>query len=193
MASNVIELNPVSHITAGYIGVPGQRTFYLQARKGKTLISLLLEKEQVTALAQSVLQLIEHLDQNFPAMSTAVLPRNMALEHPISPLFRVGQMGLGYDQERDLLVLVIQELQTIDDDDEDDDVEAMETEADEDDAERGNVVRLWASRGQMEAMARHAADVVKQGRPVCPLCNQPINADGHFCPPRNGHSHAKLI
>lgn len=189
MASNVIELNPVSHITAGFIGVPGQRTFYLQARKGKTLVSLLLEKEQVTALAQSVLQLIEHLDQNFPAMSTAVLPRNMALEHPISPLFRVGQMGLGYDQERDLLVLVIQELQTVGADD--DEIE-NDTEAD-DDEERGNVVRLWASRGQMEAMARHAAEVVKQGRPVCPLCGQPINVDGHFCPPRNGHSRAKLI
>ncbi len=195
MAANVLELNPVSRITAGYIGVPGQRTFFLQARKGGQVVSLLMEKEQVSALAQSVLQLIEHLDQNFPAMSTAPLPRNMALETPVQPLFRVGQMGLGYDQERDLLVLVAQELRARDEDDDDDDEEEadefeaseFEADADEMDEDEGDIVRMWASRGQMEAMARHAIEMVKQGRPVCPLCGQPINADGHFCPPRNGY------
>ncbi len=191
MAANVIEMNPVSRITTGFVGVPGQRTFYLQARKGSTLITLLMEKEQVAALAQSVLQLIEHLDQNFPAMSTAPLPRNMSLEQPLQPLFRVGQMGLGYDQERDLLVLVAQEMATRDEGDEDD-LESTDDESDAADPD-GDVVRMWASRGQMEALARHAADIVKQGRPTCPLCGLPINADGHFCPPRNGHKHAQLI
>ena len=191
MAANVIEMNPVSRITTGFVGVPGQRTFYLQARKGSTLITLLMEKEQVAALAQSVLQLIEHHDQNFPAMSTAPLPRNMSLEQPLQPLFRVGQMGLGYDQERDLLVLVAQEMATRDEGDEDD-LESTDDESDAADPD-GDVVRMWASRGQMEALARHAADIVKQGRPTCPLCGLPINADGHFCPPRNGHKHAQLI
>jgi uncharacterized repeat protein (TIGR03847 family) len=192
MASNIIEMNPVSRITAGYVGVPGQRTFYLQARKGSTLISLLVEKEQVIALAQSVLQMIEHLDQNFPAVSTAPLPRNMGLEQPVNPLFRVGQMGLGYDQERDLLVLVAQEIATVidddDDDGDDDDAALLGFQSDEEEEpDLGEVVRMWASRGQMEALARHATEIVKQGRPVCPLCGQPINVDGHFCPPRNGH------
>lgn len=191
MAANVIEMNPVSRITTGFVGVPGQRTFYLQARQASTLITLLMEKEQVAALAQSVLQLIEHLDQNFPAMSTAPLPRNMSLEQPLQPLFRVGQMGLGYDQERDLLVLVAQEIATREEGDEDD-LEDMDKEDDDSDPS-GDVVRMWASRGQMEALARHAADIVKQGRPTCPLCGLPINADGHFCPPRNGHKHAQLI
>lgn len=194
MADNVIEMNPVSRITTGFVGVPGQRTFYLQARKDNVIITLLMEKEQVAALGQSVLQLIEHLDQNFPAISTAPLPRNMALEQPIQPLFRVGQMGLGYDQDRDLLVLVAQEMATADEDEEDDDEGDLEAADDEDDAEAsGEVVRIWASRGQMEALARHATDIVKQGRPTCPLCGLPINADGHFCPPRNGHKHARLI
>ncbi len=191
MAANVIEMNPVSRITTGFVGVPGQRTFYLQARQASILITLLMEKEQVAALAQSVLQLIEHLDQNFPAMSTAPLPRNMSLEQPLQPLFRVGQMGLGYDQEHDLLVLVAQEIATREEGDEDD-LEDMENEADASEP-TGDVVRMWASRGQMEALARHAADIVKQGRPTCPLCGLPINADGHFCPPRNGHKHAQLI
>lgn len=191
MAANVIEMNPVSRITTGFVGVPGQRTFYLQARQASILITLLMEKEQVAALAQSVLQLIEHLDQNFPAMSTAPLPRNMSLEQPLQPLFRVGQMGLGYDQEHDLLVLVAQEIATREEGDEDD-LEDMANEAD-DSEPTGDVVRMWASRGQMEALARHAADIVKQGRPTCPLCGLPINADGHFCPPRNGHKHAQLI
>lgn len=191
MAANVIEMNPVSRITTGFVGVPGQRTFYLQARKGSTLVTLLMEKEQVAALAQSVLQLIEHLDQNFPAVSTAPLPRNMSLEQPLQPLFRVGQMGLGYDQEHDLLVLVAQELATHEEGEEDD-LASLNDEGDDADP-NGDVVRMWASRGQMEALAHHAADIVKQGRPTCPLCGLPIDADGHFCPPRNGHKHAQLI
>ncbi len=194
MASNVLEMNPVSRITTGYVGVPGQRTFYLQARKGGTLVTLLVEKEQVAALAQHVLQLIEHLDQNFPSMSTAPLPRNMSLEQPLQPMFRVGQMGLGYDQDRDLLVLVAQEVRVASEEEEDDDAEALGLAAEEEEEQdQGDVVRMWASRGQMEALARHAMEIVKQGRPICPLCAQPINADGHFCPPRNGHSRAKLI
>ncbi|MCW5882186.1 MAG: DUF3090 domain-containing protein [Anaerolineae bacterium] len=191
MAANVIEMNPVSRITTGFVGVPGQRTFYLQARKGSTLVTLLMEKEQVAALAQSVLQLIEHLDQNFPAVSTAPLPRNMSLEQPLQPLFRVGQMGLGYDQEHDLLVLVAQELATHEEGEEDD-LASLNDEGDDADP-NGDVVRMWASRGQMEALAHHAADIVKQGRPTCPLCGLPIDAGGHFCPPRNGHKHAQLI
>jgi uncharacterized repeat protein (TIGR03847 family) len=183
-SNNVLELNPVSHVTTGFVGVPGQRTFYLQARQGSTLVSLLLEKEQVAALAQSVLQLIEHLDEKYPSVSTAPMTRDMNLEEPIQPLFRVGQMGLGYDQERDLLVLVAQEIQTVEEEEE---VSIEETETE------GAVVRMWANRGQMEALARHALEIVKQGRPVCPLCHQPMNVEGHFCPPRNGHKHATLV
>jgi uncharacterized repeat protein (TIGR03847 family) len=89
------------------------------------------------------------------------------LQEPVEPAFVVGQIGLGYDQEQDLVVLVVQEIQI----DEEQDIAT---------------VRFWATRPQMEAMSEHTMQVVNQGRPICPLCNSPINPDGHFCPQSNG-------
>jgi uncharacterized repeat protein (TIGR03847 family) len=49
------------------------------------------------------------------------------------------------------------------------------------------VARLWAGLPQMRALSRAAQEVVSQGRPICPLCGQPIDPEGHFCPRSNGH------
>ena len=82
--------------------------------------------------------------------------------------FIVGQIGLGYDQEQDYIVLVVQEIQL---------------EGDDEPA----TARFWATRAQIKAMSDHTMGIIDQGRPICPLCEKPINPDGHFCPKRNGH------
>jgi uncharacterized repeat protein (TIGR03847 family) len=96
----------------------------------------------------------------------------MALKVPLDPVFRVGQLGLGYDRDRDLLVLVAQEIV----------VEGGDPEA-------AAVARFFATRSQMRALGRHGLSIVKQGRPVCGNCGQPIDPEGHFCPRSNGHAH----
>jgi uncharacterized repeat protein (TIGR03847 family) len=50
------------------------------------------------------------------------------------------------------------------------------------------VVRFWATRDQMAAMGLHVRQVAGQGRPICPLCGQPMDPEGHFCPRQNGHT-----
>ena len=48
-------------------------------------------------------------------------------------------------------------------------------------------VRLWATREQMLALARHGAAVAERGRPKCRYCGNPIDPQGHMCPAMNGH------
>jgi uncharacterized repeat protein (TIGR03847 family) len=175
MAGTVFELNPVTHITTGFIGQPGKRVFYLQAQKGREVVTLIVEKQQVEALAQGIEQFLAELKEKFPDLPDATsdyTPEKMALKVPLDPAFRVGQLGLGYDQDHDLLVLVAQE------------VIVEERSPDE-----AGTARFFASRSQMMALSEHALVVVKQGRPTCGMCGQPIDPEGHFCPRRNGHQH----
>lgn len=167
-----IELNPVYHLTVGTIGEPGNRTFYLQGSQGSQVISLVIEKEQATMLATSFESLLEELNNKHPENTRSAdepVWTDLRLREPISALFRVGHMGLGYNEDSDQVVLVAYEL-----------VE----EGDE-----PNVVSFWVSRPQVKSLIQHANEVVSAGRPICGNCGQPIDAEGHFCPNRNGHVH----
>jgi uncharacterized repeat protein (TIGR03847 family) len=163
-----IELNPTTHLTVGTIGAPGQRIFYLQGSRGPNLISLIIEKQQAAMLANSLQMMLEELQRKYPqAEDPHPVWTDMRLREPLDPLFRVGNMGLGYSDETERIVIVAYEL-----------VE----EGDE-----PNVVSFWASWGQAQALIKHAVEIVRAGRPICGNCGQPIDADGHFCPNRNGH------
>jgi uncharacterized repeat protein (TIGR03847 family) len=170
MAQEFYDLNPVMYITADAIGPPGQRVFYLQASEGDNTVTLVLEKEQVQALAISIEQMLEELEKQRPQSAgemELISQYDMVLREPIEPAFRVGQIGLGYDEGADMLIVVAQEL------------------TDED--EEMSVARFWATRAQMKALSEQGLRAVESGRPICPLCNRPIDPDGHFCPRRNGH------
>lgn len=172
MAGEIFEMHPVSRITVDAIGPPGQRVFLLQASQGTETITLKIEKEQAQVLARSVEQLLDELAERFPRPISKMeepLASELMLREPIEPLFAVGQMGLGYDESEDAVVLVVQELTP------------------EEEAHNARIARFWAMRSQMRALSRHALDVASQGRPICPLCNRPIDPDGHFCPKSNGH------
>jgi len=169
------ELKPVLRITADAIGEPGERVFYLQGRSEDHLLTLLIEKQQIQSLAIGVEQFLKDLEKRFPDLSKAspeYSGSQMELEQPIDPQFRVGQIGLGYDEEVDMVVLVAREIQA---DDEDEDNKA--------------VARFWCTRSQLWAMCQWGLDIASRGRPICGNCGQPIDTDGHFCAKRNGHKH----
>lgn len=168
------DLDPVSFITVGALGPAGQRTFFLQGAQRRVVVSLVIEKEHAIALAVNLNQLIEDLAQHDPGHGPNLdpPPRSMALVEPMNAAFRVDSIGIGVDAERHVIILVANEM------------------VDEDEETPARRARFVASYGQVLALARHAADVVQQGRPVCPLCGQSIDPDGHFCPPRNGHPRA---
>lgn len=164
-----IELNPVTHLTIGTIGPPGERVFYLQGSRGSDVVSVIVEKQQASMLASSLETLLQDLAEKYPKDD----PRDpvwtdLRLREPVEPLFRVGNMGLGYNEEVDKIIVVVYEL--------------VEEE------EEANAVSFWSSRTQAQALIKHAMEVVSAGRPICGNCGQPINPDGHFCPNRNGHA-----
>jgi uncharacterized repeat protein (TIGR03847 family) len=206
----LIELDPVERITADAVGEPGQRTFYLQGRKGSELVTILVEKQQVQLLAASVLEILARVGKE-----TLQGPPEevMGLEDPVEPEWRAGRLSIGYQEERDLVMLEVQELLPGDEDEDEDDEEDEEEDEDEDDDQddeeendeeedsdldaevaellggdpaRGRV-RFWATREQMLSLARHGAAVCAAGRPRCQFCNGPIDPEGHVCPAMNGH------
>ena len=161
------DLDEVNRITAHAIGQPGQRVFYVQARQGRQLVSMTAEKEQIRALAESIETFLEELTEKNPLLSSAdefLLVSDMNLEEPLESVFRISQMGLGYDADRDRVILLIQGLE------EDDETPT---------------VRLSATREQMKALSTHALQVVSKGRRICGNCTRPIDPEGHFCPRMN--------
>jgi uncharacterized repeat protein (TIGR03847 family) len=161
MPGTEIEINPVDFVTVGTIGPKGQRVFHLQAGKGQQVVSLIIEKEQAWALSEAVREMIEDLDKRYPdpapaTTETDVEAMDMELREPIEPVFRVAQMGLGYDEDRNMVILVAQELVLVDDDV---DVEEVDT-----DAVEPGIVRLWCNREQMRALSLHAIETVQAGR-----------------------------
>ncbi|MCJ7512271.1 MAG: DUF3090 domain-containing protein [Anaerolineales bacterium] len=175
MPGAITELNPVTIIRAAAIGQPGRRVFYLQARAGRELVTLIVEKAQLQSLAVAIEQLLAELRDRFPELpeaSAAFTEGEVRLEQPIDPLFRVGEIGLGYDRDLDLLVLETRELIT----------EAT-------DPAEASVARFWCTRSQLRALARWGLELAGRGRPICGNCGEPIDPEGHFCPKRNGHKH----
>lgn len=178
MANYLYDLNPVQHIIADAIGEPGRRTFFLQARAGSQLVSVVMEKSEVGSLAISVLQFLEELEKVHPAPASSTRGKKaLRPEHPMDPLFRVGQLTFGYDEEDDTIWVIAKALMVND--------ENQIVDPSRDDVPG---VRFVASREQMRAMSEHALEVIGQGRPVCPLCNRPIDRNGHFCSRTDGHA-----
>lgn len=175
MPAEEIDLQPVSHITTDAIGQPGKRVFYIQGWHKERTVTLIVEKIQIQSLAVGVEQFLADVQVKFPGLTEAsadYTEEKMHIHPPIDPLFRVGEMGLGYDPENDLVVLAAREVQ----------VEGK-------DPEETNVVRFWCTRSQIRAMARWAVELASRGRPICPQCGEPMEPEGHFCPKKNGHKH----
>lgn len=162
----LIELDKTDFITIDTIGPPGERIFFLQAAQDTMVITLIIEKEHAAALSIAIRGLLTQLDKGEAGDEPELA--NLDLIHPVQPLFRVGQLGLGYDETQDMLVIMAEELATEED-------------------QQVTRVHIWASRVRMAALARKAAIVVAAGRPICPLCGEPIElGEEHVCIKGNG-------
>jgi uncharacterized repeat protein (TIGR03847 family) len=175
MPKTEIDVDPCDHITSDAIGQPGQRVFYLQALKADKTHTVIIEKTQLQSLAVGIEQFLAEVARQNPDLEEAsaeYVEENMRIYPPVDPAFRVGEIGLGYDQTRDRVVLFVREVQA---------------EAEESEPETGTVFRFWCTRTQLRQLARWGAEVANRGRPVCPQCGQPMEPGGHFCPKKNGH------
>ncbi len=166
--------------TTGTIGEPGHRTFFLQAREGDRVVSVSLEKVQVAAPAQRMVDLLEELEQRGVGEAAEIdgeVGDAAPLDEPLNEAFRVGTLSLGWDTVDRVIVLEAREI-TDDDAGEDED----------DDGEEGpDLLRVRISPAEGRHFVARAVRVIAAGRPPCPLCGEPLDPQGHLCPRRNGH------
>jgi uncharacterized repeat protein (TIGR03847 family) len=170
---SMIELDGVDALGAGAIGEPGARAFYIQADKRGSRLTVLVEKEQIALLAQEAVAFLDRIadDHPEPPAEAALLHPSVAqVTEPAVPLFRARMIGLGFEPERDLVLIELRERA------EDDDT------VDEEDDDDGYVARIFATRAQVRAMAARGSEAVASGRPTCQLCEFPMDPAGHICP-----------
>jgi len=176
VSAEIIELDDVDSLGTGAVGEPGQRAFYIQARTEHTQLTVLVEKEQVGLLATEAVAFLDKIAEKYPELPFDLPTTQSSLREPTVPLFRARLIGLGFDPERELVLIELRERP------DDDDADIATDPGLDDDDEEGYVARIYATRAQVRAMAARGAEAVAGGRPPCPLCEQPMDPSGHRCP-----------
>jgi uncharacterized repeat protein (TIGR03847 family) len=174
--------DPPDRFVAGSVGQPGERTFYLQASSTGRVTSVVLEKFQVSLLAERIDELLDEVlrrtdTEEVPAAAPAALRDDGPLDLPLTEEFRVGAIALAWDSSEERVVIEAQE-------ESDQPVEPL---ADDIPPDGPGVLRVRISPAAARAFAERALQLVAAGRPPCPLCGLPLDANGHVCPRQNGH------
>lgn len=200
MTHQVFEFEPPERFVAGTVGAPGERAFYLQARGGGRLVSVALEKVQVSLLAEKLDELLGEANRRFGLVlpeSSIVPPDNEPLESPIDEEFRVGTLGLAYDVDSSTVVIEAIAVGDVDEEATPEtepglaDPSVEDTEEDDEDFEVVTAdldrLRVRLTPEETRAFIERAKRVIAAGRPPCPLCGQPLDPNGHRCPRHNGY------
>lgn len=184
MTRRVIEYRLPERFVVGTVGMPGERTFYLQARSAGQITAVAFEKQQAVVLAERIDQLLDEVhatrdpDNLVPKHAPVELVDNEPLDMPLIEEFRVGAMALGWDESAQVVVI---EAHAISEDD------SGVPELAEDGDEGPDTLRVWLSAPYARAFADRVRLVADAGRPPCPFCQQPLDAQGHICPRANGY------
>jgi len=181
MATIVHGFDWPDRLVIGTVGQPGERTFFIQARAGKQLVSVAIEKEQSAALAERIEEILDELMTeegnpfSVPALTPEGLVDNDPLEQPVEEEFRAGAMGLGWDPSTAQIVIEAFPLIEVDAE-EFDGLEEIEIEV-----EPAEVLVVRIPVGTARAFAKRTREVVGAGRPICPLCSVPMDSEDHVC------------
>ena len=166
MAGENFEFTDADLVTLGTMGTPGRRVFLLQVQVADTVVTLKLEKQQVIALGNALIERLHDLPVS------GEVPTDLELRQPLEVAWVVGAMGLGYLDTLDRLVL--------------DAVEAVAVDDEGNPTEPQGRFRVLVTREQGRALAIRATRLVEAGRPPCPWCGHPLDPEGHTCPKTNG-------
>ena len=171
--------NEVDRFTVGTVGVPGDRTFFLQIRFENTLLSTSIEKSQVAAISERLQYMLKEIRQIHLLSPRPQLTRDsLPLETPVEDEFRVGSIAIFYDEESSKIQIDLRELNLSDTEDEDDETLQIS------DVE---IIRIFISPSQALTFHDRAELVIAAGRQPCPFCGMPIDPQGHLCARANGY------
>ncbi|MFE5741261.1 DUF3090 domain-containing protein [Streptomyces celluloflavus] len=192
MSRQVFFYDAPDRFVAGTVGLPGRRSFFLQATAAGRTTSVALEKTQVAALAERIDELLDEVVRRsggnapVPAVAPTEPADTAPLESPVEEEFRVGTMALAWDGEDQRMIVEAQALVEMDAGSDEDLAEAEERLL-QDDENGPPMLRVRLSGTMARAFAKRALEVVNAGRPPCPLCSLPLDPEGHVCPRQNGY------
>ncbi|MER6053191.1 DUF3090 domain-containing protein [Streptomyces sp. BHT-5-2] len=192
MSRQVFFYDLPDRFVAGTVGLPGRRSFFLQATAGGRVTSVALEKTQVAALAERIDELLDEVVRRsggsapVPAVSPSEMADTAPLETPVEEEFRVGTMALAWDGDEERMIVEAQALVELEADSDEDLADAEERLL-QDDENGPPMLRVRLTGTMARAFAKRALDVVNAGRPPCPLCSLPLDPEGHVCPRQNGY------
>lgn len=192
MSRQVYFYDAPDRFVAGTVGLPGRRSFFLQATSAGRTTSVALEKTQVAALAERIDELLDEVvrrsggNASVPAVAPTEVSDTAPLESPVEEEFRVGTMALAWDGEAERMIVEAQALVELDADTDEDLAEAEERLL-QDDENGPPMLRVRLTGAMARAFAKRALEVVNAGRPPCPLCSLPLDPEGHVCPRQNGY------
>lgn len=168
----------ISRFTVGTVGLPGERTFYLQFRSANTVISNSLEKSQVAALSERLNYMLKEIRLAHPMIPKPTLLRDsLPLDTPVVDEFRVGSIAIFFSEESELIQIDLRELNLDQESDDDDDLPLGDVE----------LIRLFITPSQAKIFHDRAELVIAAGRQPCPFCGFPIDPQGHLCARANGY------
>jgi uncharacterized repeat protein (TIGR03847 family) len=205
---HIFDFGVPDRFVTGTVGQPGHRTFFLQARKGSALVSVVLEKVQVQVLAERLALLLAEVARRGAQVPEALAPSDddtAPLGEPLVEAFRVGTLTLGWDPQREQVVIEARAQEEADEDADDEEDASDDDEDEEDEDEEGDepatlefddsdpdgpdLVRVRLTPLAARAFAERALRTVAAGRPPCPFCGLPLDPTGHICPRKNGYVH----
>ena len=176
----VREFYEVERFTCGTVGMPGERTFYLQFRAGRESISLSLEKSQVAAIGDRLRYMLKEIRLVHPLSPRPSLNRDsLPLDLPVVEEFRIGSIAIFFDEESELIQIDLRSMTTGEFE--------IDEELPEELLQEIDVIRLFITQAQARTFYDRAELVVAAGRQPCPFCSFPIDPQGHLCARANGY------
>jgi uncharacterized repeat protein (TIGR03847 family) len=168
----------VDRFTVGTVGIPGERTFFLQFRSQLALISLSLEKSQVAAISERLNYMLKEIRSIHPLSPRPQLQRDsLPLENPVMDEFRIGSIAIFYDEASEKIQIDLREL-NLNSNEEEDDLPILDNV---------EVIRIFITPSQALIFHDRAELVIAAGRQPCPFCGMPIDPQGHLCARANGY------
>jgi uncharacterized repeat protein (TIGR03847 family) len=181
MTPMIYEFNPVERFVAGTVGAPGERTFFIQARTGSRVVSVVVDKSQVIALGERTKIMLREIKKTDPTIVVKSFEIDDApLEQPIFEEFRAGVIAMAWDAENSKIVYELRDMAGSDGDSEEEVVFD----------ERGlsvDLLRVHVSPTQAASFSKRCLSLASAGRMPCPFCGIPIDPSGHLCPRANGY------
>ena len=175
-----------SRFIVGTVGLPGERSFFIQALSDAGVTTVAVEKSQVIALAERLNELITEVRRSkLASLDELGLPAvvdNANLEFPIEEEFTAGVMGISWDPDTQRVSV---EIQSIADGDFTELISDDEDLADVEDPP--DLMRVTIRLNQARGFIKRSESIVQAGRAPCPFCGLPIDPEGHLCPRANGY------